>query len=144
MLLLAWQIHGLGIRGLDISGSATWADAVVKANAANPRQVGKKWVRIPRQRYMLEASWRPNAQWLLGASWRWHGRMFNTEMNTDSHPDVYGGASRLNQLDLKAVWRFVPHWEWSLGVLNVNNNKAWQGHPFAQRSIQTELRFAMQ
>ena len=93
---------------------------------------------------MLEASWRPNAQWLLGASWRWHGRMFNTEMNTDSHPDVYGGASRLNQLDLKAVWRFAPHWEWSLGVLNVNNDKAWQGHPFAQRSIQTELRFAMQ
>lgn len=70
--------------------------------------------------------------------------MFNTEMNTDSHPDVYGGASRLNQLDLKAVWRFAPHWEWSLGVLNVNNNKAWQGHPFAQRSIQTGLRFAMQ
>ena len=70
--------------------------------------------------------------------------MFNTEMNTDSHPDVYGGASRLNQLDLKAVWRFAPHWEWSLGVLNVNNDKAWQGHPFAQRSIQTELRFAMQ
>ena len=29
--------------------------------------------------------------------------MFNTEINTDSHPDVYGGASRLNQLDLKAV-----------------------------------------
>ena len=143
-LELAWQIHGLGIQGLDISGSATWADAVVKANAANPRQVGKEWVRIPRQRYMLEASWRPNAQWLLGASWRWHGRMFNTEMNTDSHPDVYGGASRLNQLDLKAVWRFAPHWEWSLGVLNVNNDKAWQGHPFVQRSIQTELRFAMQ
>ena len=121
-------------QGLDISGSATWADAVVKANAANPRQVGKKWVRLPRQRYMLEASWRPNAQWLLGAAWRWHGRMFNTEMNTDSHPDVYGGASRLNQLDLKAVWRFAPHWEWSLGVLNVNNDKAWQGHPFTQRS----------
>ena len=35
--------------------------------------------------------------------------MFNTEMNTDSHPDIYGGASRLNQLDLKAVWRFAPH-----------------------------------
>ena len=105
--MLAWQIHGLGIRGLDISGSATWADAVVKANAANPRQVGKKWVRIPRQRYMLEASWRPNAQWLLGASWRWHGRMFNTEMNTDSHPDVNSGLLDvlLRYILAAALWR---------------------------------------
>ena len=143
-LELAWQLRDLGIKGLDVGGSAIWADAVVKANTANPALVGKKWVRIPRQRYTLEAGYRPNEQWLLGAVWRWHGRMFISEMNLDTNPDVYGGASRVNQLDLKAVWRLAKHWEWSLGVNNVNNDKAWQHHPFPQRSIQTELRFAMQ
>ena len=101
-------------------------------------------MRIPRQRYTLEVGYRPNEQWLLGAVWRWHGRMFISEMNLDTNPDVYGGASRVNQLDLKAARHFAKHWEWSLGVNNVNNDKAWQYHPFPQRSIQTELRFAMQ
>lgn len=140
---MVWQVRDVGIKGLDIGGSATWADAVVKANAANPAQVGKQWLRIPKQRYAVQASYRPNAQWLFGAAWRWSGRMYNTELNTDSNPDTYGGTSRVNQLDLKTVWKFARHWEWALGVNNVNNQKSWQGHSLPQRSVQTELRYSM-
>ena len=143
-LELAWQLRDAGIKNLDIGGSATWVDAVVKANAANPAQVGKQWLRIPKQRYSLQASYRPNARWLLGAAWRWSGRMYNTELNIDTHPDTYGGTSRVNQLDLKAAWKFAKHWEWSLGINNVTNQKSWQAHTLPQRSVQTELRYAMQ
>ena len=142
-LELVWQTRDAGIKGLDIGGSATWTDAEVKANAANPAQVGKKWLRIPKQRYAVQASYRPNAQWLLGAAWRWGGRMYNTELNIDTHPDTYGGTSRVNQLDLKAAWRFAKHWEWSLGINNVTNQKSWQAHTLPQRSVQTELRYSM-
>lgn len=140
---MVWQARDVGIRGLDIGGSATWTDAVVKANAANPAQVGKQWLRIPKQRYAVQASYRPNAQWLLGAAWRWSGRAYNTELNIDSNPDTYGGVSRVNQLDLKAVWKFAPHWEWALGVNNVTNQQSWQAHTLPQRSVQTELRYSM-
>ena len=116
---------------------------MVKANAANPAQVGKQWLRIPKQRYAVQASYRPNAQWLLGAAWRWSGRSYNTELNIDSNPDTYGGVSRVNQLDLKAVWKFAPHWEWALGVNNVTNQQSWQAHTLPQRSVQTELRYSM-
>lgn len=140
---LVWQARNVGLKGLDIGGSATWTDATVKANAANPAQVGQKWLRIPVQRYAVQASYRPNAQWLIGAAWRWSGRMYNTELNVDDHPDTYGGTSRVNQLDVKAVWRFAKAWEWSLGINNLSNQPSWQGHTLPQRSVQTELRYCL-
>lgn len=142
-LELAWQTRDVGVKGLDIGGSATWTDAEVKANAANPAQVGKKWLRIPVQRYAVQASYRPNAAWLLGAAWRWSGRMYNTELNLDDNPDTYGGTSRVNQLDLKAAWKFARQWEWGVGVNNVTDQKSWQAHSLPQRSVQTELRYRL-
>lgn len=140
---MVWQARDVGVKGLDVGGSATWTDAVVKANAANPAQVGKQWLRIPKQRYAVQASYRPNAQWLFGAAWRWSGRAYNTELNVDSNPDTYGGVSRVNQLDLKAVWKFARNWEWALGINNVTNQQSWQAHSLPQRSVQTELRYSM-
>ena len=49
----------------------------------------------------------------------------------------------MNQLDLKAGWKFAPHWEWALGVNNVTNQQSWQAHTLLQRSVQTELRYSM-
>jgi iron complex outermembrane receptor protein len=142
-LELVWQSRDVGIQGLDLGGSATWTDAVVKANAANPAQVGKQWLRIPPQRYTLQASYRPNTQWVLGASWRWASTMYNTELNIDSNPNTYGGTSSVNQLDLKASWKFAKHWEWGLGINNLANQPSWQGHTMPQRSVQTELRYSL-
>lgn len=143
-LELVWQTRDVGIKGLDVGGSATWADAQVKANAANPAQVGKKWLRIPRQRYAVQASYRPDDQWLLAAAWRWHGRMYNTELNNDINPDTFGGTSRVNQLDVKASWKFARGWEWGFGINNLTNNKSWQAHTLPQRSFHTELRYQLQ
>ena len=78
--------------GLDIGGSATRTDAWSKANAANPAQVGKQWLRIPSSATPVQASYRPNAQWLLGAAWRWSGRAYNTELNIDSNPDTVAAS----------------------------------------------------
>ena len=140
-LELVWATRDVGFKGLDLGGSFTWADAEVKANAANPAQVGKKWLRIPPQRYTVQASYRPNAQWLFGAAYRWASNMYNTEMNIDTNPDTYGGTSSVNQLDLKASWKFAKQWEWGFGINNVANRPSWQAHTMPQRSVQTELRW---
>jgi iron complex outermembrane receptor protein len=140
---LVWATRDVGVKGLDLGGSATWTDAEVKANAANPAQVGKKWLRIPPQRYTVQASYRPNADWLFGAAYRWSSSMYNTEMNIDNNPDTYGGTSSVNQLDLKASWKFAKQWEWGFGINNVANRPSWQAHTMPQRSVQTELRFSL-
>jgi len=140
---LVWQSRDVGVKGLDLGGSATWTDATVTANAANPAQVGKAWLRIPPQRYTLQASYRPNNAWLFGASWRWASSMVNTELNVDNNPNTYGGTSSVNQLDLKAAWKFDKHWEWNVGINNVANQPSWQAHTMTQRNVQTELRYSL-
>ena len=142
-LELAWQSHDVLIKGLDLSGNATWVDSRVVENAGLPASVGMNWLRIPKQRYTLQTSYRPNDQWLFSGAWRWAGRMYNTQLNTDVNPDVYGGTSRVNQIDLHAAWRFAKAWTWSAGIDNLTNAQAWQAHSLPQRSIQTELRYSM-
>lgn len=147
-LELVWQARdvglGLGLKGLNLGASAIWTDAVVKQNRANPAQEGKNWLRIPKQRYTAEANYRPDAYWLFAAAWRRTGRQYNTELNIDSNPNTFGGISSVNQLDVKAVWKFAPGWESSLGVNNVGNTKSWQAHTLPQRSVQAEVRYALQ
>jgi len=142
-LELSWQSRDVFVVGLNFSGSATWADARVMENAALPASEGKSWLRIPAQRYTLQTSYRPNAQWVFSGAWRVAGRMFNTQLNTDTNPDVYGGTSSVNQLDVHAAWSFAKDWTWSAGIDNLNNNPSWQAHSLPQRSIQTELRYSM-
>lgn len=142
-LELVWQSRDVGIKGLDIGGNATWVDSRVAENAALPASVGKNWLRIPKQRYAVQASYRPNDQWLFSGAWRWHGRMYNTQLNTDINPDVYGGTSNVNQVDVHVAWRFAKSWTWSAGIDNLTNSQAWQAHSLPQRSVQTELRYSL-
>ena len=139
---LVWQTRDLGIKGLDVGGNATWANARVAENAALPASVGKNWLRIPKQRYTLQAAYRPNEQWVFSGAWRWAGRNFNTQLNTDINPDVYGGISSVNQVDVHAALKLDKHWTWSFGVDNLTNSQAWQAHSLPQRSIQTEMRYS--
>lgn len=142
-LELVWDARDLAWRGLDLSANATFTDARIEANDTNPDTVGKHWLRIPPQRYTVQAAWRGTPGWLLSAAWRWSGRQYNTDTNVDVNPDTYGGVSRVNQLDLKAAWQFAPQWEWSFGVDNVGNHKAWQAHTLTQRVWQAALRWEM-
>lgn len=140
---LVWQARDVGLQGLDLGGSATWVDSKIMENTLAPATVGNTWLRIPQQRYVLQASYRPNAQWSYGANYRLAGRNFNTPTNTDTNPDTFGGISSVNQLDLRADWKFAKNWNWALGVDNVTASQAWQAHSLPQRSLQTELRYRM-
>lgn len=139
---VVWQLRDLGIKGFDFSGSSTWVDAKIKENSLAPATVGKNWIRIPKQRHTLQASYRPNAQWTFGANYRFAGRQWNTAANTDINQEVFGGLSKVNQLDVSARWKFAKEWEWAFGIDNLNNSSSWQAHTFPQRSFQTELRYA--
>lgn len=138
---LVWQAQDLFTPGLSLSGSATWAHAKVRKNSKVPAMEGKTWLRIPRQRYQLQADYRLNAQWSVSGAWRWHGRSYNTDLNNDIHPDVYGGVSRVNKLDVRATWRLAKHWECAFGIDNLTDDRAYQAHSLPQRSFHASLSY---
>lgn len=142
-LEVVWQARDVLMPRLDVTAHATWANSKVKQNRLNPATEGMNWPRIPKQRYGLQADYRVSDAWSVSGAWRWHGRSYNTDLNNDINPDVFGGVSRVNKLDLRTTWRFAPHWEWAFGMDNVTNDQAYQAHSLPQRSFHTSLSYSL-
>jgi len=139
---LAWQAQDLGIKGLALEASAAYTfKSEVTANRRDPAMVGKWWLRVPRTRAALQASYRPDAQWLFAAGFRHQGRAYNDTYNLDVNPNVYGGVSKVNQLDVRAAYKFSRQLELALGVNNLTDQHAYQSHPYPGRTLFAELRF---
>jgi iron complex outermembrane recepter protein len=140
---LAWAAQDWGVKGVNIEASAAYTfRSEVAANRNDPAMVGQWWLRVPRTRATLQASWRPDDRWLLAAGWRHQGRAYNDPYNVDRHPEVYGGVSKVNQLDLRGALKLSRQLEMALGVNNVTGQKAYQSHPYPGRTLFAELRFA--
>lgn len=140
---LAWQALDLFIKGLSVDASAAYTfESKVTANAKDPLMVGKWWLRVPRTRAALQAAWRPDDAWLFAAGYRHEGRAYNDTYNLDINPNVYGGVSKVDQLDLRSAYKFSRRMEMAVGVNNVTNQHAYQFHPYPGRTLFAELRFS--
>lgn len=126
--------------GLDASGAYTFSSKVT-ANKNDPAMVGKRWLRVPRTRAAVQVTWRPLDDWKLSAGYRHQGRAYNDTYNADVNPDVYGGVSRVNQLDLRGAWKATRELELALGANNATDQRAYQSHPYPGRTLFAELRF---
>lgn len=144
----AWSAQDLtlgGIRGLAIDASAAYTfRSEVVANTRDPGMVGKWWLRVPRTRATLQLAWRPDAVWMFSAGLRHQGRAYNDPHNLDANPDVYGGVSAVNQLDLRGTCKLRAALELAAGINNATDQRAWQSHPYPGRTLFVELRFRRQ
>lgn len=139
---LAWSAEDLWLKGLHLNASAAYTfRSEVTANAKDPAMVGNWWLRVPRTRATLQASYRPDARWLYSVGWRHQGRAYADTYNLDIKPGVYGGVSRLNQLDVRGAYKFNRQIELALGINNLTGQQAYQSHPFPGRTAVVELRF---
>lgn len=141
-LEVAWSAQDLGFKGfgLEVSGAYTFKSEVTE-NRNDPAMEGKWWLRVPRTRATVQASWRPDERWLLAAGYRHQGRAYNDTYNLDKNPDVYGGVSKVNQLDLRASVKLQRQLELAVGANNVTDQRAYQSHPYPGRTLFAELRF---
>jgi iron complex outermembrane recepter protein len=103
--------------------------------------VGKWWLRVPRSRATLQASYRPTPAWMVSAGLRHEGRSYNDTYNLDIQPQVFGASSKINQLDLRAACKVNTLLELALGVNNLTDQRAFAFHPFPGRTVFAELRF---
>jgi iron complex outermembrane receptor protein len=136
---------GLGLRGLDLSGSVTYADSRIKENSGyvqNPGDtVGKQQPNIPRWRATALASYRFDPDWTGALGWRYSGRQYRTLNNADVNGNTYTGVSQFSVFDLRLTWKIDRQWSAAFGIDNVGNDKYWNFHPYPQRSYSAELKF---
>jgi iron complex outermembrane receptor protein len=133
------------VKGLELSGSVTYADSKIKENAGfavTPGDTIGKWQpNIPRWRATAVASYRVDDQWTTTLAARYSGRQYRTLNNGDINGYTYMGVSKFAVVDARVVYRIDKQWVAAFGIDNLNNYSYWNFHPYPQRSYSAELKF---
>jgi len=142
-LELAYMAADLGIQGLELSGSLTYADSVITANAGFPASVGKRQPRVPKWRASALATYKPDARWAYSLGARYSGTQYGQLDNSDTNGDSYLGFSKYFVTDVRVRYQLAKQWSAAFGIDNLNNRKYWAFHPYPQRTFVAELKFDM-
>ncbi|MDP3136583.1 MAG: TonB-dependent receptor, partial [Burkholderiaceae bacterium] len=142
-LELAYNGVDVGRRGLDLNGSITYADSVIKENAgfvAVPGDtIGKRQPNIARWRATALASYRWSAKWSGSLGARYSGPQFRTLDNSDVNGFSYQGVSKFFTVDVRLRHQVSKSTSLALGIDNLNNYKFWNFHPYPQRSYVLQM-----
>jgi len=138
------------MRGLDLSGSMTFVDSKILSdpNFRNAAGVltdvsGKYTPNIPRFKSTAVATYRYDENWTGTLAARYSARVWATIDNTDVYPNTYQGFANYFVMDARVRYQFHKQWSAALGVENLNNRKYFLFHPFPQRTVIAELKFAL-
>ena len=143
-LEVAYTGFDVGARGLDLNGSVTYADSIIKENAgyvAVPGDtVGKQQPNIPKWRATALAVYRVNEAWSGSVGARYSGTQFRTLNNSDVNGYTYQGVSKFFTVDARVRYRINKQLTAAFGIDNLNNYTFWNFHPYPQRSYVFELK----
>lgn len=138
---IAVQASDVGVRGLDLAGSLTYADSLILANGRNPASVGKQQPRVPNWRASFSATYRQNEQLSYALGARYSSGQFGTLDNSDINGATYGGVGGFFVVDARLRYRIDRHWSAALGIDNLNNAQYFVTHPYPQRTLTAELKY---
>ena len=123
----------------DLSGSATWVDPKILADAAFPTAVGKRPPQVPQRKATLVATYHPDDAVSLTVAARYSSRSFGTIDNSDPVTHTFQGFESYLVADARAVVKLSPHWSLAGGIDNLTNRKYYLFHPFTQRTFSGEV-----
>lgn len=133
------------MKGLDLNGSLTYADSVIKENAGFVAVPGdttaKRQPNIPKWRASALVSYRFDAQWTAAFGARYSGAQYRTLNNADVNGYTYMGVSKYFTTDVRVRYQINRQWSAAVGIDNLNNYQYWNFHPYPQRSYSAELKF---
>jgi iron complex outermembrane receptor protein len=141
-LELVGQLDRLGIQGLSAEANIAFSKSTILENDNYLPSLGKNWTRVPRVRSATTLVYAPADTWSASATYRYSGAQFNEITNSDYNTDVYGAVSRVSQLDVRLLLKPAKGTEVAIGVDNLNNNRAYQLHPYPGRTLFGEVRYA--
>jgi iron complex outermembrane receptor protein len=146
-LEIAYQGENVVAQGLDLSGSLTYADSRIVANAsyvAVPGDtIGKQQPRVPLWRASLLANYRWDTQLSTSVGLRYSGDQFSSLNNTDINGFAYTAASRFLVVDVRARYAINAHLALSAGIDNLGNVEYWNFHPYPGRTLVAELQYRL-
>jgi iron complex outermembrane receptor protein len=132
-------------KGLDLSGSVTYTDSIIKENTGfvvvAGDTVGKQQPNIPKWRATALATYRVNDHWSGSFGARYSGPQFRTLNNADVNGFTYQGVSEYFTTDVRVRYAMNKQWSAAFGIDNLNNYQYWNFHPYPQRSYVAELKF---
>lgn len=137
---VAYQGQDLLIKGLDFSGSVTYADSRIVSNPALPSSEGKYQPRVPVWRATALTSYRFDEQWSGTLGVRYSGDQYSQLNNSDVNGYAYQGASRYLVVDLRTRYRIDRQTVASFGIDNLGNEEYWNFHPYPKRTYVAELK----
>ena len=144
-LELAYNGNDVVRKGLDLSGSVTYADSVIKANdgyvSVPGDTIGKRQPNIPKWRASALVSYRFDPQWSVAYGARYSGTQYRTLNNADVNGDAYQGVSKYFTTDVRVRYQITRQWSAAFGIDNLNNYQYWNFHPYPQRTYSAELKF---
>ena len=144
-LELAFSGTDVPSKGLDLSGSVTYADSVIKENegfVVTPGDtIGKRQPNIPKWRATALASYRFDEKWTAALGARYSGPQYRTLNNADVNGYTYMGVSKYFSVDVRVRYQISRQWSAAVGIDNLNNYQYWNFHPYPQRSYNAELKF---
>lgn len=127
---------------IDLSGSATFTDAITTKNSVFPAAVGKLIPSVPNWKATAVVTWHPADAVALTAAARYASRNFGTPDNSDIVGNTFQGFYQYLVVDLRAQFRVAERIEFGLGIDNVNNDRYFLFHPFPQRSFAADVRLS--
>ena len=146
-LELAFSGNDVFRKGLDLTGSITYADSIIKENSGfvvTPGDtIGKQQPNIPKWRATLLASYRFDERLTAALGARYSGTQYRTLNNADVNGYTYQGVSKYFTTDLRVRYQIAKQWTAAFGIDNLNNYQYWNFHPYPQRSYTAELKFDM-
>ncbi|GAB3658721.1 TonB-dependent receptor [Ramlibacter alkalitolerans] len=135
----------VGMQGLDLQGSVTYAHSIIEENAGFIRApgdtIGKRQPNVPRWRATVQAAYHWNPQLTTSIAARYSGNQFRTLNNEDVNGTTYQGVSKFFVVDLRVHYQATKTTSLAFGIDNVNNDKYWNFHPYPQRTYTAEVKF---
>ena len=148
------EIYAMGsdawIKGLDLSGSLTYANSRIKENtgfdySSNTSTrfdtLNKFQPRVPMWRASGLALYRWNEQLSTSLGARYSGKQYSQLGNYDVNGFAYTGVSKYFTVDTRMHYQFDKQWSGAVGIDNLNNYKYWNFHLYPGRTLLAELKW---
>jgi len=144
---LAFSGNDVLKKGLDLSGSITYADSRIKENsgfvAVAGDTLGKYQPRVPVWRATALASYRFTPQLSGTFAARYSGKQYSSLDNADVNGFAYQGTSKYFTTDVRVRYQVNKQLSAAVGIDNLNNYQYWNFHPYPQRTFMAELNFSL-
>ncbi len=137
--------YDIGLTGLDLSASLTYAESIITENVGFVSVAGDtlgRWQpNIPRWRATAVATYRLDEHTSATLAARYSGRQYRTLNNADLNGYAYMGVSPYFIVDVRLRQRIDRQWTAAFGIDNLNNRQYWNFHPYPQRTWRAELKY---